>query len=154
MDIRIVGFDYIRSYLIRLRSGNLSSKNIVVMSGVFFEGIDFIDLSSNISFNQDCFISGQGGLKIQDNVSIGHRCSIVTSEHNYADQNLPIRDQGIRFDSVEIASNVWIGANVTILSGSFIPSGSIIGAGSIVNKKLTIENAIYAGAPARFIKHR
>jgi acetyltransferase-like isoleucine patch superfamily enzyme len=154
MDIRLPLFDKIRSECVRRLTNSPHGSNLVVMSGVFFEGFQSISLGRGISFNQDCFISGYGGLLIGNEVSIGHRVSILTTEHVYVDPNIPIRRQKSDWKPVTIGNNVWIGANVTILAGVQIPDGCIIGAGAIVTKKLEKVNGIYVGNPARFIKLR
>jgi len=154
MDIRFTLFDQVRSECVRRLTSSPRGSDLVIMSGVFFEGIQSISLGRGISFNQDCFISGYGGLHIGNDVSIGHRVTILTTEHMYVDSNLPIKRQQSELKSVTIGNNVWIGANVTILAGTEIPDGCIIGAGAIVTKKLEIANGIYIGNPARFFKLR
>ncbi|MDO8413132.1 MAG: acyltransferase [Gallionellaceae bacterium] len=154
MDIRLPFFDQIRSDCVRRLTKSPNGSDLIVMSGVFFEGFQSISLGRGISFNQDCFISGYGGLIIGNEVSIGHRVSILTTEHLYDDPITPIRRQQSDRKPVTIGNNVWIGANVTILAGVEIPDGCIIGAGAVVTKKLDNINGIYVGNPARFIKSR
>lgn len=143
-----------RSFCIKRITRTPSRYKINVFSGCFFEGLNGLKLNGNISFNQDCFISAFGGLVIGNDVSIGHRVSILTTEHEFLDINVPIRNQPVSSHPVTIGNNVWIGANVTILAGVEISDGIIIGAGSIVTKSLLIENGIYVGNPAKFIKSR
>lgn len=53
---------------------------------------------------------------------------------------------------ISIGNHVWLGADVKVLKGSVIPDGCVLGTGSIVSGLLQVENAIYAGAPAKCIK--
>jgi len=53
---------------------------------------------------------------------------------------------------VNIGNNVFVGAHSTILKGVTIGDNSIIGAGSVVTKNIPA-NEIWAGNPAKFIKH-
>jgi acetyltransferase-like isoleucine patch superfamily enzyme len=152
-DFRSPLFDKIRAAIIK-QLCIAESQNLVVMSGNFFEGLDSIEIGDNVSFNQDCFISGYGGLRIGDNVSIGHRVSILSTDHIFGRSDLPIRDQGITREEVVISDDVWIGANVTILAGVFIPSGTVIAAGSVVTKSFQGSDSILAGIPAKIIKSR
>ena len=46
-----------------------------------------------------------------------------------------------------------IGSSVTILCGLTIGEGAIVGAGSVVTKDIPTRE-IWAGNPAKFIKHR
>jgi acetyltransferase-like isoleucine patch superfamily enzyme len=154
MDIRLPSFDRLRSACVGRLTKTPRDSGLIVMSGVFFEGCHYIVLGRGVSFNQDCFISGFGGITVGNEVSIGHRVSILSSEHRYDAVDIPIRRQGSDLLSVKIGNNVWIGANVTILAGASIPDGCIIGAGSVVKKQLAIQNGIYVGNPARFLKLR
>ena len=53
---------------------------------------------------------------------------------------------------VVIGDNVFIGAKSLILKGVTIGENSIIGAGSVVTKSVP-PNEIWAGNPARFVRH-
>lgn len=56
-------------------------------------------------------------------------------------------------DHIFIGDKVWLGCGVKVLKGAQIPSGSVIAAGAVVTGKLTGENCIYAGGPARMIRN-
>ncbi|MCB0910083.1 MAG: CatB-related O-acetyltransferase [Propionibacteriaceae bacterium] len=60
----------------------------------------------------------------------------------------------VRFNPLEVGSDVWIGANAVIMPEvSRIGHGAIIGAGAVVNKDVP-PYAIVLGNPARVIKFR
>jgi acetyltransferase-like isoleucine patch superfamily enzyme len=154
MDIRLPLFDKLRGYCVGQLICMPRQSGLVVMSGVFFEGCRGISLGRGVSFNQDCFISGFGGITIGDEVSIGHRVSILSTEHSYDDSKTPIRQQPLELKPVKIGHNCWIGANVTILAGVTIPDGCVVGAGAVVTKTLNKKDSIYVGNPARYLKSR
>ena len=52
-----------------------------------------------------------------------------------------------------IGENTKIGANVTILPDITIGKNCLVGAGSLVTKNLLDNNCVYAGVPAKRIKH-
>jgi acetyltransferase-like isoleucine patch superfamily enzyme len=52
-----------------------------------------------------------------------------------------------------IGENTKIGANVTILPDITIGKNCLVGAGSLVTKNLLVNNYVYAGFPAKKIKH-
>jgi len=56
-------------------------------------------------------------------------------------------------DDCVLENDVWIGANSVVLRGVRIGTGAVIGAGSVVTKDVP-SYAIYAGNPARLIRHR
>ena len=62
-------------------------------------------------------------------------------------QGFPCKYQGVR-----IGNGTLVGFRSTILPGADIADGCVIGAGSVVSGKLTHEQAVYAGNPARLIR--
>lgn len=123
-----------------------------------YEGVTFwypyrIHLGNDITINEWVYLSGFGGLRIGNHVRIGHRASIITSDHCYDDLNVPIHKQGLLCGEVVIEDDVWIGCNVTILKGVRVCRGAVIAAGSVVTRDVP-ENTIYGGIPARLIGFR
>lgn len=147
-------FAGIRQRLLKSLTNTPPNYRLIVCSGVFVEGCEFLRMGDGVSFNQDCFISAYGGIEIGNEVSVGHRVSILSTEHRYDNPEVAIRWQPIVSAKVVIGNNVWIGANVTILAGTVIPDGCIIAAGAVVTKKLIEQDAVYAGCPAKLIKRR
>lgn len=127
---------------------------LVVDSSVIFTGIENLTLGTNVSIHYWSYISANGGLSIGDDVAIGHRCSILTTEHGFDDPAVPIRCQPLQLKPVEIAENVWIGANVTILAGVKLGAGTVVAAGAVVTRSFEEGNAIIGGVPARVLRHR
>jgi acetyltransferase-like isoleucine patch superfamily enzyme len=123
-----------------------------------YEGVTFwypyrIKIGSNVSLNEWVYLSGFGGLAIGNNVRIGHRVSMVTSDHIYDDLSIPIVEQGLITAPIRIDDDVWIGCNVTILKGVIIGRGAIVAAGAIVTKDVE-PFSIVGGCPAKVIAYR
>ena len=57
-------------------------------------------------------------------------------------------------DDIVIGNDVWIGARVVVLPGVHIADGCVVGAGSVVTSSLAEPYGIYAGNPARLLRHR
>lgn len=123
-----------------------------------YEGVTFwypyrIRIGRNVTLNEWVYLGGFGGLTIGSNVRIGHRTSVITSDHVYDDLSVPIHEQGLIPGEVVIEDNVWIGCNVTILKGVRIGRGAIVAAGAVVTRDVP-PYAIVAGVPAKPIGAR
>jgi virginiamycin A acetyltransferase len=55
---------------------------------------------------------------------------------------------------IVIGNDVWFGMRVIVLPGTRVADGCVVGAGSVVTDSLTEPYGIYAGNPARLIRHR
>ncbi|HTO10553.1 MAG TPA: CatB-related O-acetyltransferase [Candidatus Binatia bacterium] len=55
---------------------------------------------------------------------------------------------------IVIGNDVWIGARVVVLPGVHVADGCVVGAGSVVTSSLAEPYGIYAGNPARRLRHR
>lgn len=65
-----------------------------------------------------------------------------------------IGDIADKVGDIVIGNDVWLGTRVVVLPGVHIADGCVVGAGSVVTKNLTEAYGIYAGNPARLIRHR
>lgn len=108
-------------------------------------------IGKNVSIHSGCYIDATGSIKIGDNVSIAHNSSILSTNHQYTDETIPIKYNPVIAKRVVINDDVWIGCGCQILSGVIIEERSIIAAGAVVNKNVE-SNSIYGGIPARKIK--
>jgi acetyltransferase-like isoleucine patch superfamily enzyme len=100
------------------------------------------------------FFGCAGGIEIGIDTIFGNFVSLHSENHNFEDQNIPIKYQGVNRIGIKIGSNCWIGSKATVLDGAVIEDGCIIGAGSVVTKGICKMNGIYAGVPAKLIKMR
>lgn len=126
-------------------------KKFILNREVIIESPHNISIGDNVGINARCWISGGGGLDIEDNVLIGPGVHIITSNHNYGEHGKSIREQGHTHKPVRIENNAWIGAGTIILPGVTIGMRAVVGAGSIVTKSLEA-NGVYVGNPASKIK--
>ena len=127
--------------------------NVSIKEGVYLYNISRLSIGNNVSIWPMTYIDAFGGVEIGDDVSIAHNCSIVSFEHTFEMQDIPIKDQSVKTLPVRIENDVWLGAKVTVLGGTTIGSGCVIGAGSVVTKD-TETKSVYVGVPAKKIKER
>lgn len=90
----------------------------------------------------------KGKIHIGKNVRIAQNVSLLAGSYSL--------QKGNRFKSIEgfikIGDNVWLGANVVIMPNVIIGANSVVGSNSVVTKDIP-ENEVWAGVPARFIRH-
>jgi acetyltransferase-like isoleucine patch superfamily enzyme len=120
---------------------------------IFIEAPEKVSVAGALYIGPEAFWGAKGGLKIGKNVIFGPRVSIWTYNHDYSSgESIPYGGPDV-LKEVIIEDNVWIGFGAIILPGTVIKEGAIIGAGAVVSG--TVEPcAIYAGNPARQVKHR
>ena len=94
------------------------------------------------------------GGEIDGGLYISHRCAVVFPEK--AGKNLRVGPCAVigknRGGRPRIGNNVYIASNSTVIGGISIGDNVIIGAGSVVTKDIP-SDGIYAGNPAKFIRH-
>jgi acetyltransferase-like isoleucine patch superfamily enzyme len=124
--------------------------NVFIGPRVEVRGWEKIRLGANVSIHNSSFVDGRGGLSIGNDVSIAHQCSLVTFEHGWADESLPIRDNPVRYLPIEIADDVWIGCGARVLAGTSIGARSIVAAGAVVARDIPAYS-LAGGVPAKVI---
>ena len=107
----------------------------------------------SIPHAETVYFDNSGDITIGSGVSIHRNVCIFTHEHDHR-KDIPVFESGVVISSLDIGDDVFIGANVVILSKvNKIGTGAVIGAGSVLTKDVG-EYEIWAGNPAKFIKHR
>jgi len=92
-------------------------------------------------------------LEIGRAVGIGPRVTILTSQHELSNRDIPVYFSPLDFQIVKIEDGADIGAGCIILPGVTIGEGAVIGAGSVVTKDVPAYE-VWAGVPARMIRTR
>ena len=124
-------------------------------TGAFFEPTFRCEFGYNIWVgegfyaNFDCVMLDGGGITIGDQVLLGPRVGIYTTNHALDPAE---RAAGACVAKpVVIGSRVWIGGGVTINPGVTIGDGAVIGSGSVVTSDIRART-VAAGVPARVIR--
>lgn len=92
-----------------------------------------------------------GPVTIGSHVNLAQGITITALNHNFADKEQCIDEQGVSTDPVKIGDDIWIGANAVILPGVSIGNHSVVAAGAVVTKDVP-DHSLVAGVPAKIIK--
>ena len=84
---------------------------------------------------------------------IASHSGIYANNHNFADPNRPICQQGNSYKGIVIEEDSWLGSGVRVLDGVTIGRGSVVGSGAVVTKSLP-PYSIAVGVPAKVIGRR
>jgi carbonic anhydrase/acetyltransferase-like protein (isoleucine patch superfamily) len=112
-----------------------------------------IRLGQRVIINVGGYISGEGGLVIDDDVLIGAHVRILSAGHAIHGGEEVIARNPITHGAVHIEAGAWLGAGCTILQGVTIGRGAAVGAGSVVTRDVP-PFAVAVGNPARVIRYR
>ena len=92
-----------------------------------------------------------GPVCIGHHVNLAQGITVTALNHNFADTNRRIDEQGISTRPVVIGDDVWIGANAVILPGVTIGRHVVVAAGAVVTKDVP-DYCVVAGIPAKVVK--
>ncbi|MDR6564346.1 MULTISPECIES: sugar O-acetyltransferase [unclassified Arcicella] len=106
-----------------------------------------ITIGKNVFVNHACTFMDRGGITLEDNVLIGPKVNLITTNHpiNPAERRATISKP------ILIKKGAWIGVGATILPGVTIGENSIVAAGAVVSKDVP-DNVIVGGIPAKILK--
>lgn len=117
----------------------------------------FVEIQKNVSIGKSCKISSHSflceGVKIEDNVFIGHGVMFINDQYPRAtnsDGSAQTEKDWVVIETT-IKKGASIGSNATILCGIVVGENALIGAGSVVTKNVA-PNTVVAGNPAKVIK--
>jgi acetyltransferase-like isoleucine patch superfamily enzyme len=117
----------------------------------------FVEIQRGVEIGEQCKISSHSficeGVKIEDNVFIGHNVTFVNDRYPRAtNEDGSIQtDADWTLETTLIKKGASIGSSVTILCGITVGEGALVGAGSVVTKDVA-PHTIVAGNPAKQIK--
>lgn len=110
---------------------------------------DNISVGDRFYANFDCVMLDGAPITIGDDVLLGPRVGIFTSNHALDPDE---RAAGACYARpVTIGDRVWIGGHVTINPGVTIGEGAVVGSGSVVTRSVP-PRTVAAGVPARVLR--
>lgn len=125
--------------------------NVSIHENVYIFQEKKLSIGTNCSIHPLCYIDAGGGISIGNNVSIAHNVTIMSSNHSWQNNDMPIKYNPVIHKPVVIDDDVWIGAGARIMAGCYIGKRCIIAAGAVVTKDC-LPNGLYAGVPAKRIR--
>lgn len=147
----------LKNKILRL-AGVKIGNNVRICSSVKILGDGDLEIGDNVWIGIGTLIvssksrqNPNAKITIGSNIDIAPRVYIGTGTHIIDINSENIAGEGISYDII-IENGCWICADSTILPGVKVGSKTIVAAKALVNKDL-LENSVYAGIPAKFIKH-
>lgn len=92
-----------------------------------------------------------GPVSIGSHVNLAQGIVVTALNHNFADPDRRIDEQGVSTQPVTIGDDVWIGANAVVLPGVTIGSHAVVAAGAVVTRDVP-DCTLVGGVPARVLK--
>ncbi|MDV8077535.1 acyltransferase [Rhodococcus sp. IEGM 1370] len=122
--------------------------DVVIGRWTFVSDLGGIEIGDNTNIGYHSHLDGRGKIKIGSYVDMAPFVTIHSGDH---DPNDP--DHGTRYRPTTIGDRVWLCTGATVMSGAVLKDGVVLGAKAVAFGVLE-ENGIYAGNPAKLIKHR
>lgn len=140
--------------LIRLDEGVVVFDYVRLVAGSKAERPEAgITLGKRVMINSGSFLSGEGGLILEDEVLIGPHVKILSAGHELDHGHSSIYRNAITYAPVHIKEGAWVGAGATITQGVTIGRGAVIAAGALVTKDVP-DHAVMVGVPATLQRYR
>jgi putative colanic acid biosynthesis acetyltransferase WcaF len=142
-----VPFHAVRQAYLRA-AGMQIGRRVAILRGTLVICPDRINIGDHCIIGFRCFLSGDGGIDIGDNVNISSDSVVLSAGHDINDPAFPT----VRRPTV-IEDYVWVATRATVLAGVRIGRGAVVAAGAVVTKDVAAY-AVVAGVPARQIGER
>ena len=137
----------IRQGLLRA-CGMRIGKRVALMRGAIIIRPDQISIGSNCIIGFNCFLGGEGGIQIGNNVNLASFCTILGGYHDIDDPTF----RSI-LNPVIIEDYAWIATRATITGGVRIGRGAVVAAGAVVTRDVPPFHVV-GGVPAKKIRER
>lgn len=138
-------------YLWARRLAKSCGDNVVIETGVRVTFWEEIEIGDNVGIFETCYLDGKGGIRIGNDVSIGHQCSLVSFDFDLADRSVAFKQSRMKRRPIIIGDNCIIFSGVRIFAGANLASGVVIGANAVVRAG-DYQPGLHAGIPAQFKK--
>lgn len=148
---RVCSLSFQNAFFLRLFNADIGRNNRIY-SPVVFHNTRFKNLvtGDNCHIGRDCFLDLSDVIRLEDNVTISMRTTLIT--HFDAGDSINNTQQYEPYKKgITIKEGSYLGANVTVLAGVTIGCNCIVAAGSVVTKNIK-DNSLCAGVPCKEIR--
>lgn len=143
-----------RSEVLCLADGvSLYSHTRLVLGDVVADPLVGIRIGARTIVNVGCYLSGEGGLDIGEDVLIGPHAKLLSAGHAIDEGDAIIARNRITRAKITVEDGAWIGAGAIVLEGVTIGRGAVVAAGALVRQDVPA-GMVAAGMPARLIRSR
>ena len=110
-----------------------------------------ISIGDRCSVGRGTAIVGRVGIDVGDDVTFGPGVYVTDHNHEFAEPDVPIKDQWLVESPVAIGDGCWLGTGAIVLPGSVLGRNVAVAAGSVVRGDVP-DRCVVAGAPARIVR--
>ena len=142
-----VPFHSIRQGYLRTCGMQIGSK-VTILRGAMVIRPEQIAIGDHCIIGFNCFLGGEAGLQIGNNVNISSFCTLLGGYHDLDDPTF----RSILIPII-IEDYVWLATRVTVAGGVRIGRGAVVAAGAVVTRDVPPYHVV-GGVPARKIKER
>lgn len=136
-----------RCWLLRL-FGATVGKGVVIKSGVRIKFPWRLEIGDHCWIGEFAWIDNLDAVSIGRDTCLSQGCYICTGSHDWQARGFSLVTRPVR-----IGSHAWVGAHASLAPGATLADGSILTMCSRLSGS-TVEDGIYDGIPARWIKPR
>jgi acetyltransferase-like isoleucine patch superfamily enzyme len=112
-----------------------------------------VRIGDRVLINVECYLSGEGGLTIEDEVLLGPHVKLLSAGHGIHGEHDSIARNSITHAPIHVGAGAWIAAGAIVLQGVTIGEGAVVGAGAVVTHDVPAFTVV-AGVPARVVRAR
>lgn len=132
---------------------SLYAQTRLVLGDVVADPCVGLHIGARTIVNVGCYLSGEGGLEIGEDVLIGPHVKLLSAGHAIDEGDMVIARNRITRARIVVEDGAWIGAGATVLEGVRIGRGAVVAAGALVRQNVPA-GMVAAGMPARVIRAR
>ena len=125
----------------------------LVLGDVVADGCVGIRIGARTIVHVGCYLSGEGGLEIGEDVLIGPHVKLLSAGHAIDEGDMIIARNRITRGRITVEDGAWIGAGAIVLEGVRIGRGAVVAAGALVRQDVPA-GMVAAGMPARLLRAR